>query len=459
MGLDTNLKNDVSQKELVRSIRNRLFFLLIRAFTTVVIITLIIVIGTIIFSLNFRSDDLYIRETPLIETLRTYYVEHGSWDNVESLQTDFNQFESFQWKFSTLIDSENKIIIENGDLSGSNMFYSPVENETSNPIIVNGESVGKLVTRSKILSSRWLITVFSLGPVFLISIFLALLTTLIGLFLTRRVVIPLAEVTAASQEVTLGKLDTRVNGKGTDDLRMLIDSFNQMTSSLERNDQERRDMLADVAHELRTPLSILKGRLEGVIDGIYPYNEENLSLILESTYMLEHLVEDLRLLSLVESKQVNFDKNEIDLIELSRNSIMMFNAEAQEKDISLSLESNASEAKVILDPQRMEQVIGNLVENALQYTPAGGRVWIDIQVQKSQVTISVNDDGKGILQEDLPYIFNRFWRKEKSRSRGYGGSGLGLAITKKLVEAQGGKIFAENNVTNGLSVIIVFSLK
>ena len=150
-----------------------------------------------------------------------------------------------------------------------------------------------------------------------------------------------------------------------DDLRDLSGSFNKMAEALERNDHERRDMLADIAHELRTPLTVLRGRLEGIIDGIYPADEEHISLALEETYLLERLVEDLRLLTLAESHQLHFEKTEVDLVEITRRSLAMFQAEADEKNVRLDLETGLEKAPVLADPQRTEQVIGNLLVNAL----------------------------------------------------------------------------------------------
>jgi signal transduction histidine kinase len=172
--------------------------------------------------------------------------------------------------------------------------------------------------------------------------------------------------------------------------------------------------------------------------------------------LLEHLVEDLQLLALAESRQLQFNKKDIDLIVLTTRSLQMFAAQAQEKQISLSLDHNTAETNIMLDPQRTEQIIGNLLNNALQFAPIGGKVWINIQADPEKLMISVNDNGAGVASADMPFIFNRFWRKEKSRSRLFGGSGLGLAITKHLVEAQGGTVYAERNETNGLSVKILF---
>ncbi len=245
------------------------------------------------------------------------------------------------------------------------------------PIMVNGEVVGKLVVRQNTRPSVLFIFRF-LQPVLLASLILAVFATLIGLLLTRRVVSPLAEVIAAAEEIAGGRLQTRVGAKGPDDLRDLSDSFNKMADALERNDRERRDMLADIAHELRTPLTVMRGRLEGIMDGIYPADENHVGPALEEAYLLERLVEDLRLLTLAESHQLTFEKHELDLIEIARRSISMFQAEADEKKISLGLVTSLESALIIADPLRTEQVIGNLLSNALRYVPEGGKVWVEI---------------------------------------------------------------------------------
>jgi signal transduction histidine kinase len=291
-----------------------------------------------------------------------------------------------------------------------------------------------------------------LQPVVLVSVFLAILTVVIGLLLTRRMVLPLAEVTAAAKEVADGDLSARVRVEGPDDLKILSDSFNQMADALERNDRERRDMLADIAHELRTPLTVLRGKLEGILDGVYPADQEHVVPALEETYLLERLVDDLRLLTLAESRQLQFEKKELDLNDLSRHVISLFQAQAEENKIQLELEGNEVHPQALLDPQRTEQVIGNLISNALRYVPEGGRVWIDVRRDGDTASISVNDNGPGVPEEELPHIFNRFWRSDKSRTRTSGGAGLGLAIARQLVEAQGGKIAAANLPGGGLQV-------
>ena len=277
---------------------------------------------------------------------------------------------------------------------------------------------------------------------------------IVSILLIRRFVNPLADVIYAARAVATGKLDTRIPTKGPQDLRSLSESFNEMATSLERNDRERRDMLADIAHELRTPLSVIRGRLEGIVDGIYPENGPQVSMALEQTYVMQRLVDDLRLLTLVETRQLAFDRREVNVVHVINSVIEMFSAEAQEKTISLSFDEKSGNLSAVLDPQRFEQVISNLVGNAIRYIPEGGKVWFTANEKEDGLRITVNDNGKGIPAEDLPYIFDRFRRKDKSRPRATCGTGLGLAIAKQLVEAQGGTIEARNLPEGGLQVVI-----
>jgi two-component system OmpR family sensor kinase/two-component system sensor histidine kinase BaeS len=218
-------------------------------------------------------------------------------------------------------------------------------------------------------------------------------------------------------------------------------------------------MFADIAHELRTPLTIIRGRLEGIVDGVYAADSGQVSLALEQTYLLERLVDDLRLLTLAETRQLHFEKKNIDLAQLVQHSIDMFAAQAREKNISLSFEKKNGDFVIELDPQRTEQMIGNLIGNSLRYIPEGSKVWIVLEGTAESIRLEINDNGHGVPTEDLPFFFDRFWRKDKSRSRISGGTGLGLAITKQLVEAQGGKISAQNLDEGGLQIQIILKTK
>jgi signal transduction histidine kinase len=266
------------------------------------------------------------------------------------------------------------------------------------------------------------------------------------------VVYPLAEVIAAARSVAGGDLSTRVKVQGPDDLRALSDSFNHMADALQNNEQERRNLLADVAHELRTPLTVLRGRLEGILDRVYPADETHIAPALEETYLLERLVDDLRLLTLAEGGQLHFDLKPVNLGELACQLADVFDPQAKELQVLLAVEVEESLPLVRIDAQRTAQVIGNLLSNALNFSAPQGKITIRVGASNGHVRLTVSDTGPGLPEADLMRIFDRFWRGEKSRSRQYGGSGLGLAIARQLIEAQAGRIFAENNPEGGLRV-------
>ncbi len=436
-----------------RQIRLRIFGLVLRAFIGVLLVTILLVITITGIALANSLAIPPFSQLTIFARLEGYYVGHGSWENVHTvLETEKVGNEI------TLLDSNGRMLIDHGsrDTNKIGIPYQPVAGDIIINLKVKEQIIGTIVFDQRTAPSPLGAIATILAPVSIISVFLALLATVVGVLLSRQIVTPLAEVIAASRAVTLGNLNTRVKVSGPQDFRVLTDSFNQMASSLERNDRERRDLLADIAHELRTPISAMRGRLEGMLDEVYPADETHLSLALKSNYLLERLVEDLRLLTLAESRQLHFEKKDTDLKALALHSIEVFNPQAQEKNIQLQLLPTSGDFAAILDPQRTEQVIGNLLGNALRYTPVGGKVWLMLEKSHSMITLSICDNGIGIPEEDLPYIFNRFWRKDKSRARHSGGSGLGLAIAKQFVESQGGSITALNLADGGLQIQIAF---
>jgi signal transduction histidine kinase len=442
----------------VRLIRNRLFLLLLRAFIIVIAFLVLFTILTTGLVLANPSQSNPLFRLPTVARLETYYQARGNWSGVNSVFANSLDIESAQWRSSILLDAQNHIVMEYGrpvDPSTA-MVFTPSAGENVMPILINGQVVGTLIGGQNVQPSQRLFTYRFLQPVLLASLVLAVFAAVIGLLLTRRVVTPLAEVIAAAEEIAGGNLSVRARTKGADDLGDLGKSFNKMADSLETNDRERRDMLANIAHELRTPLTVVRGRLEGIMDGIYPADENSIGPALEEAYLLERLVEDLRLLTMAEGHQLAFEKGEADLHEIARRSLNMFQAEADEKKISLEMVTWPEKALVIADPLRTEQVISNLISNALRYVPAGGRVWLDISNDGKEVVINISDNGPGVPEADLPFIFNRFWRGEKSRSRVSGGAGLGLAIAKLLVEGQGGRIVASSRPEGGLQVSVSF---
>jgi signal transduction histidine kinase len=436
----------------ISQIRLRLLSLLGRAFLGVLLLLMILFPLITAYVLTNYSETASLR-FPLIGHLEGYYQGRGNWDGVESV---FRLFDAFPPEYTLLLDRDNRIILDGGRASVSTVGsrYESGAADVNFQLYDNDQKIGALVIKSLPLVLRGRIATNILFPVGGISLALGLFVVAIAFLLMRRFVNPLADVIYAARAVADGKLDTRIAVSGPQELRGLSDSFNEMASALERSDRERRDMLADIAHELRTPLSVIRGRLEGIVDGIYSADGGQVSLALEQTYLLERLVDDLRLLTLAEGRQLHFESKPVDLGNLAQHVIDLFDAEAREKNISLSLNRRSGDLIVPADAQRTEQVIANLVSNSLRYIPDHGKVWIEIASEDKSVTVSVNDNGVGIPEADLPFIFDRFWRKDKSRSRISGGTGLGLAIAKQLIEAQGGAIAAKNLSEGGLQVSI-----
>jgi len=438
----------------VREIRIRLFALLVRAFAIVLLLSLVFFLIAFGYVLGSPSPRF---PAPFSGVLQGYYLGHGSWDGVTAAFDATKELRSID---AILLDKEDRIILDRrpGVTSTPGSTYEIRSGDFSLPLFdAQGGKIGTLVITSFSLHARLDIVRGVIVPAGIISFILALFLVVVATLLVRRFVNPLSDVIYAARQVANGNLNTRIPMKGPQDLRSLSESFNEMACSLERNDRERRDMLTDIAHELRTPLSVIRGRLEGIVDGIYSENGSQVSTALEQTYLLERLVDDLRLLTLAETRQLPFDKRNVNVGDVIERALEVFSAEAQEKNISLSFNEKSGSLSALIDPQRFEQVISNLLGNALLYVPDGGRVWVTANGTVGGLQITVNDNGTGIPDEDLPYIFDRFWRKEKSRSRISGGTGLGLAIAKQLIEAQGGRITARNLSEGGLQVEIIFN--
>lgn len=450
----------------VRRIRGRLFWLLMQAFGAIVALTLALLLALLALFIGrtvLSGEAVFSPE--LTRELRAYYLGHGSWEGVESLlhEQAFPVPRGIDWNSALLLDAHGHVLIDGGraDTPQIGQPYVFATGDVRFPVNVGGQQVGTLVIGGAAIepsSFLWSAIRGLALPVGVISFFTGLLTLLIGFLLARRVVTPLADVIAAAHDVAAGDLSARVLVRGPGDLRGLSDSFNRMADALERNDHERRALLADIAHELRTPLTVMRGRLEGIVDGVYPPDEDHVAPVLEETYLLERLVDDLRLLTLAEARQLHFDRARIDLGEIAHRAADLFAAEAAENGVALRVHTDPHLPLVFADPQRTEQVISNLLSNAVRYVPAQGSVALIVQRAAQGVEVAVSDNGLGVPEADLPKLFDRFWRGEKSRTRATGGAGLGLAIARQLVEAQGGKITASNLPEGGLRVAFVLPI-
>lgn len=279
----------------------------------------------------------------------------------------------------------------------------------------------------------------------------------------RSIATPLADVMAAADKVAAGDFTVRITNDGRrHQFTPLIKAFNNMTVELQKADEQRRNLTADVAHELRTPLHIIQGNLEGIIDGVYAPTSEHLEATLEETHTLSRLVDDLHTLAQAEAGQLPLQMAPVDVSELLADVQTGFGGQASVKEIDLAVTIQDKPAALTIegDAGRLDQVLSNLVANALRHTKAGGSVSLKAARQNGRVHIQVSDTGEGIPPQDLPYIFSRFWRGDRSRTRGDGaGGGLGLAITKQLVEAHQGRIEVESTVGRGTTFTIQLPLQ
>jgi signal transduction histidine kinase len=278
-----------------------------------------------------------------------------------------------------------------------------------------------------------------------------------GAAVYKTVVSPLADVMAASEAVAEGDLSVRVDPSGMGEVRHLGESFNRMTSELELSDQRRRNLTADVAHELRTPLQLVQGNLEGILDRIYEPSDERIEATLAETRQLARLIDDLRTLSLAESGDLTLVVEPINVGDLFEDVTTSFGGQAEAAGIHLEAAVSEGVAQVGLrgDEGRLNQVLGNLVANALRYTPEGGAISLLAQVSEVGVRLTVADTGSGIVEEDLPFLFDRFWRGDRARTRRPGvGSGLGLPISRQLVRLHGGTIRVISSEGEGTTFVI-----
>lgn len=431
-------------------------------------------------------------------TLAQYYSRQGNWQGVESLlnnpwggsmmgdgmgmgegnwgmgqgwdgmETDgeMGMGGSNLWSMMgirlLLADTQGTIIVDSVALD-TGKIISSTDLAAGVPILVGNQQVGTLLPVyagtnvsnpagdfiSSVNHSTWLAGVIA-----------AVVALLLGSVLFFQIVSPIRKLTSAAQKIAAGDLNQRIPTRSQDEIGTLAVSFNQMADSLAQHEELRRNLIADVAHELRTPLTIIQGNLEAMLDGILPTSPEEIATLRDEAAMLTRLVADLRLLSLAESGQLKLERAKINVVELITRAVEPFRLQAQSSEVHLNLDLASNLPQIEVDVDRMTQVIRNLLGNALRHTPAGGRVTVACQSDKPhELSVIVSDTGEGIPPDDLPYIFDRFYRADKSRSRASGGSGIGLAIVKQLVEAHGGKVWVESQPGRGATFAFTLPIK
>jgi signal transduction histidine kinase len=487
-----------------RPIFGSLWFRLIGAFAVVIAVMLLVVV-LVTKGVTEREFDQYLTQRDalfvdiLTGELTAFYEEQGGWDNVQEVFTPrpptpgesavtiplpadeeppvqqgvgrgprwqesdgdysygygpghYGVWDAFGLHM-VLVDTDGTVLIDSHGLYSAGESLDESLLAQGKPIRYDDQVVGTLVAlreeSPEVAGARMTFLRSVTQAVGLAVVAAGGVSLLMGTLIFIRVTRPLRDIQRASHHLAAGDLTARVPIATKDELSQVAESFNQMASQLETQQRLRKQMIADIAHELRTPISIFQGTLEGMLDGVLKPEPSELRDLHAETRRLARLVEELRTLSLAEAGQLQLKCQPVDLGELSVTLVQRMSPLAQTREVEIETEIKDGLPLVSVDADRIVQVLTNLLDNALRYTPAGGQVTVRVSRVNGQVQMAVEDQGPGIPEEQLPYVFERFWRGDRSRSRDSGGSGLGLAIARQLVELHGGTISATSTMGEG----------
>ncbi len=272
----------------------------------------------------------------------------------------------------------------------------------------------------------------------------AVIGSIIGVITARGLASPLEKLAQAAQDIGAQDLSRRVEVRGSDEVRAVARAFNDMAAELEQAEQLRSNLLADVAHELRTPLSVVQGNLRAILDGVYELDQAEIARLYEQTRHLTRLVNDLRELAQAEARQLPLSLMTLDVSAWLQQTAANFEPIAEEQGVSLQLNIQGHIPHLRADKARLTQSLHNLLYNAVQHTPSGGSITVQAEHSQNELRLRVQDTGAGIAPQDLAHIFDRFYRTDRSRSRDSGGTGLGLAIVRAIIEVHGGQVTVES---------------
>ncbi|HEY9077209.1 MAG TPA: ATP-binding protein [Anaerolineaceae bacterium] len=406
----------------------------------------------------------------LADELEAYFKENGSWIGVDSIlmshargrgrSQGMGGGQGMMNQRLRLADATGNVLYDSLGNPGGQLTL--IEKQQSVVLYgIRNETIGFLYSDGGIGTNpnfqNYLVTRLTNAGLIAAAITSGL-AILLAIWFSYRLLKPVQQLTKAASSLQNGDLTQRVNISGKDELALLGSTFNSMASALQQAQESRKAMTADIAHELRTPLSIQRAYLEALQDGIYPLTLETLEPVIQQNYFLSHLVEDLRTLAMADAGELRLEKITVDLPLIIRKSLADFDAKIRERDIHITFidQSGNQCHSMQLDPVRIIQVINNLLSNAINHTAAGGSIEVTLSIDKNRAILKVHDSGNGIPEEALETIFERFYRVDPSRSREYGGSGLGLSIARQLVRVHGGDITAGNHPSGGavFSVIL-----
>lgn len=453
---------------------NRLWARLTLAFALVILVTVtaIALLADLTAGQAFRqylSFGDIARFQNLVERLGEYYQVQGNWEGVDRLLSQVRIVPSslpapmMDGRPGTLAWLDERIRLVLADADGRVVYDSEqdrrgrkltrAERAAAQDVLAEDQMVGQLVisrpVQSAILGPLERAFVARLRRLLVFGGLLAgALGLLLGLAFSRNLTAPLQRLATAARAVARRDFSQRVRVEGSDEMAEVARSFNEMTATLEKSEQQRRNLVADVAHELRTPLSVVQGNLRAILDEVYPLDKAEISRLYDETRLLNRLVDDLRELALADAGQLHLHMRPVEVAQVIQPTVESLTLAAEAQEVSLINRTPTDLPTVQADPDRVAQVLRNLLVNSLSHTPPGGSITVSAAPAEDAVEVAVADTGEGIAQEDLLHVFERFWRADPARAR-TGGSGLGLSVAQSLVEAQGGRIWAESTMGQG----------
>jgi len=445
---------------------------LILAFLSIGIVSVAIIFITARWNtraefIKFLSDQ---NQTNVITQLTQYHLANGTWVEVNTIfvqpQGGYSPNDNHRPPQPFTLADENGVVIFSEGKYKPGDTLSEADRGIGTPITENGRVIGIYVPLRMPFEGRPRELEFierTNLTLFYGALIGAVLALFLGIIISRTLTRPIRELTRATHAISEGDLSQQVQVRTNDELGELAQAFNKMSTELSRSVNARKQMTADIAHELRTPLSLILGHAEAVHDGVLPPTRENFEIIREEATRLEQLVNDLRTLSLADAGELTISLQVIEPERLINEVASLYQYETQKKNISLDVEIASPLPAIEVDPGRITQVLTNILDNATRHTPEGGRITLSAQQTGDQVQIAVQDSGPGVPAENIERIFERFYRTDSSRQRdgaAPGGSGLGLAIAKSIIQAHGGQLSAVSDIVavgeagNGLRVII-----
>lgn len=410
---------------------------------------------------EFRSYLFNQNRNNFISSLTDYYIKNATWVGIENVtlvpgQPPQQRFGPGSGRFFSLVDTSGHVVLAGaGDQVGDLLSQSVIQK--GNPIKVNGMTVGTMITRQPTIRVNPAETAFldRVKQIYTLSaVGVIALGLLLAFLLSRMLTRPIRELTAATRAVSAGQLEQAVPVRSHDELGELAASFNRMNTELALSTGLRRQMTADIAHELRTPVSVILGHAEAVHDGVIAPSLETFEIIRDEAGRLDSLIEDLRTLSRADAGELPMEFQSVSPKKLLEKVQAIHKQRAAKKKIVMHLRVSSDLPEIFADPSRMVQVLSNLVDNALLYTHEGGGVDLCGETAADKLEFRVHDSGPGIPENELTRVFDRFYRTDPSRQRNDGGSGLGLAIAKSLVEKQNGRIWAESKPGDGTTIVV-----